>query len=106
MPDMKDIGASVSTGPASSIKLASKNMQTEAAKAKAKANAEAAKIPVDKGAVSYRTMGAHNFAIKPKGGLKEIVFNSSRYVTSDPEEQKILDGCVARKLLRVETDNR
>lgn len=104
MPDMKDIAADVHVGPATSIKVSSKNLQSAAKKAKAKADATANKIPVPEGAVSYRTMGASNF--KTRGPKGVIQFNASRYVTSDKGEQEVLDTCVARKLLLVETDNR
>ena len=88
------------SGPAGSIKADSVNAAVATKQADAKANAEAKKVTVSAGSVQYKTMGQNDFSAS---GIK---FGASLYTTSDKEEQAILDGCVARKLLKVVEDKR
>ena len=100
MADVKDTLAGITTGPASSIKVGSKNAAVEAKQTHAKEEAALKKIPVKDGEVAYKTMGLNSFS------CDGVSFSGTRYITGKEKELEVLDSCVERGLLLVEEDKR
>jgi len=101
MADAKTLSKdNLKTSVAGSTKGDSTNLRQAAIKADAKANADAAKVALKEGEVRYGTLGVSNFSVEG------ITFGASTYITADKEEQKLLDDCVKRQLLKVVEDKR
>lgn len=100
MPDAMKVPGQIETGPASSIKGGAVNMAKETKQEKATRLAESKLLKAPAGGVCYSTCGASDFQVE---GIR---FNGPRFATADVEEMRVLDSCVARKILKVIEDNR